>query len=739
MAYSVLGVEFVTNSTELVGINSCGILNNLYVGELVSVDSTTGILTAAEFFGDGSGLTGILTTGSQAGEIGILTVFSILDVEGDAQVAGLSTFGGNVKMDTDLEVAGETTTGSFKFTGAPAAQTVASITDDLDNSAGGDQLVTAEAAKNYVDSQIGAQNQLLFEGDTGNQGDIDLAALEVFTLAGTANQIESNVGVGAGNTITYAISSTLQLPGSLAFGAGPAVTSISVDGALVGATNAELASSLAVKTYVDNAVGGGGTTDLTIRNLEVTGLSTVQGAASFESTVSIENSLTLTTGPLLMPGPANNGVIGGTLSVNGAGVALQVPNEAQVGSLTINSTQTVNNVSTDGTFATPINSNLVSELAIKTYVDNAVGGGGTTDLEVRNLEVTGLSTFSSDVEMQANLSVTSQTTTGSFLTGDLTFSGGAQSPVDDITTDLTVSATGTELPTAEATKNYVDSQIGAQNQLLFQGDTGLQGDIDLAALEVFTLAGTTNQIESTVGVGAGNTVTYSISSTLQLPGTLAFAAGQAVNEITTDGTLATAADAQLASALAIKTYVDAQVGANNQLTFAGDAGTGEIDLATETFSINGTASQVETNVPGAGQGNVIDVSLSDTLILPGTLQVDDTVTINATVDVTGTVNATDFNTTSDLNRKTNLQPIEGALDKVGQLRGLTFDWKDGQGTSAGVIAQEVEAVLPEAVRTCSDAQGQFKAVNYNAVMGLLVEAIKDLQAEVADLRLKCIS
>jgi hypothetical protein len=97
---------------------------------------------------------------------------------------------------------------------------------------------------------------------------------------------------------------------------------------------------------------------------------------------------------------------------------------------------------------------------------------------------------------------------------------------------------------------------------------------------------------------------------------------------------------------------------------------------------------------------------------------------------TGTVTAVDFNSTSDINLKENIHTVGNALEITEQLRGVSFDWKETGRSSYGVIAQELEAVLPELVK-----QGEVKSVNYNGIIGVLIEAIKELKKEIADLRL----
>jgi hypothetical protein len=96
-----------------------------------------------------------------------------------------------------------------------------------------------------------------------------------------------------------------------------------------------------------------------------------------------------------------------------------------------------------------------------------------------------------------------------------------------------------------------------------------------------------------------------------------------------------------------------------------------------------------------------------------------------------TVTAADFNSTSDINLKTNVNTVENSLDIVNSLRGVSFDWKSNGKTSYGVIAQELEQVLPDLVTT-----NENKSVNYNGLVGVLLQAVKELSAEVQELKSK---
>ena len=91
---------------------------------------------------------------------------------------------------------------------------------------------------------------------------------------------------------------------------------------------------------------------------------------------------------------------------------------------------------------------------------------------------------------------------------------------------------------------------------------------------------------------------------------------------------------------------------------------------------------------------------------------------------------------SDIRLKENIEGIPNALEKVKQIRGVTFtrnDQEDKELRHTGVIAQEVEKVLPEVV---SEDNLGVKNVAYGNMVGLLIEAIKELKQEVDDLKSK---
>ena len=98
---------------------------------------------------------------------------------------------------------------------------------------------------------------------------------------------------------------------------------------------------------------------------------------------------------------------------------------------------------------------------------------------------------------------------------------------------------------------------------------------------------------------------------------------------------------------------------------------------------------------------------------------------------TGTLNSTIYNSLSDENKKKNIKTIGNAIDTINQLNGVEFDWKDTGVKSYGVIAQEIEKILPHLVTM--DDQGN-KSVNYNGLFGFLINAIKEQQKQIDDLK-----
>ena len=170
--------------------------------------------------------------------------------------------------------------------------------------------------------------------------------------------------------------------------------------------------------------------------------------------------------------------------------------------------------------------------------------------------------------------------------------------------------------------------------------------------------------------------------------------------VDTAGTQDTSGNAATASGLKL----------NNNSILDGD------DVASKNY----VAAAVLNSTPDLSTALAIDGSNAMTGNLSGT-----------TASFSGIVNAQSFNATSDIALKQDISVIDNALEMINNLNGISWNWKNDGTASMGVSAQDVEAVAPELV-----GQGEYKSVNYNGLVGVLVEAVKTLSAEVRELKNK---
>lgn len=94
------------------------------------------------------------------------------------------------------------------------------------------------------------------------------------------------------------------------------------------------------------------------------------------------------------------------------------------------------------------------------------------------------------------------------------------------------------------------------------------------------------------------------------------------------------------------------------------------------------------------------------------------------------ITCVDLNSTSDAALKQNITPVDNAIELISQITGVAFDWAQDQRSSVGVLAQDVESVLPELV----GSNEGHKTVNYNGLVGVLIQAVKELSEEVKALK-----
>ena len=192
--------------------------------------------------------------------------------------------------------------------------------------------------------------------------------------------------------------------------------------------------------------------------------------------------------------------------------------------------------------------------------------------------------------------------------------------------------------------------------------------------------------------------------------------------------------------------VQGPAGFNGSVGFTGSVSTvqGPIGFSgsrgfSGSVGFTGSASTVQGPIgfTGSGYGTTASVQLGSLGV--GTAASGTTGEIRATNEITAYYS-------SDKNLKTNIAPIENALDKIRSLSGVMFDWTDEYIESrggedgyfvrkhdTGVIAQDVQAVLPEVVAIREDGT---LAVKYEKMMGLVIQAINELANQVDEIKQK---
>jgi hypothetical protein len=156
---------------------------------------------------------------------------------------------------------------------------------------------------------------------------------------------------------------------------------------------------------------------------------------------------------------------------------------------------------------------------------------------------------------------------------------------------------------------------------------------------------------------------------------------------------------------------------NDTLTLvAGTNITITTNAATDSITIN--ASEVDTLATVTGRG----ATTSTNSTFSGGINLSSSDITNG-----GTITATDFNTTSDMRLKDNITAVQNPLDILAAISGVQFNWKSNGKEAVGVLAQEIEKVLPQIVNTNADG---YKAVSYDSLIPILIEAIKELAAKV---------
>ena len=494
-----------------------------------------------------------------------------------------------------------------------------------------------------------------------------------------------------------------------------------------------------VTTVADVAIGG---------NLTVTGNATINGNLTFGDSAADSVSFGADILTNLIPDGTTQDL--GSLAKQWRN--LYIDGQAQIDDL-VADTADINGGSIDGT---TIGANNASTI-IGTTVQATTGFTGNVTGNVTG-DLTGNADTATALE-------TARTIAGQ------SFDGTANITIAP--TDLTgVTATAAEI-------NKLDGFTGVVADLNYAKDLRATGVTATEFDKLDGLAATTTELNLLSGLTASTTelnkldgVTASTSELNLLDGVTATTAElNYVDGVTSN--IQTQLNAKQATITGAATTIDdANLTANRALI---SNGSGKVAVSavtsTELGYLDGVTSNIQTQINNAGitysAGSGLDLSGSNVFSVEADLRdgithigrsTSDYIAIGTTTIDFVLDGATDmrlendgdlhvegdvvgFSTTiSDKRLKYDIEKIDGALDKVSQLSGYTFSYNKNGKRSAGVIAQEVEKVLPSAVENKSLAihtgeEGvEYKTVKYDQLHGLLIEAIKELKAEIEELK-----
>ena len=158
-----------------------------------------------------------------------------------------------------------------------------------------------------------------------------------------------------------------------------------------------------------------------------------------------------------------------------------------------------------------------------------------------------------------------------------------------------------------------------------------------------------------------------------------------------------------------------------------NAGTNEVVFSypnnSNTVTFRGSVSANSFSTPGGL--NASGIVTASSFSTPGGLS------ISGDLNVSGIVTASDFNSTSDENLKYDIKKVENSIHLLNEINGVKFKWKSNNKSSIGVIAQEVEKVFPELI-----SNGEVKSINYNGLIGVLIEAVKTQSIQINILQIE---
>ena len=376
----------------------------------------------------------------------------------------------------------------------------------------------------------------------------------------------------------------------------------------------------------------------------------------------------------------------------------------------------------------------VSNTGIVTYYGDGSGLTLITNSSLVNSTISGRS-------LGTNLR---NLTPGNYITGS-TYNGGT---ARTFAVDATSSNTASKVVARDGNGDFSSRFITATE---FRKSNGTSSQFLMAD-------GSVNSTSYITDASVGNgRLTLSAGTGVSLSATPRFDANQSTNKtitVSTNGTSSNTANTLVLrngnGGISIGALSAASANLSGNITASGFLVSGQSGFLkadgtvdTTTYLSNGNIKDPQITLTASGNGFSLGTTQSFTLNQADAATV--AFSINSTTNNTGStlvfrdengdfaardISARNFDTTSDATLKTDILKVDNALDILESISGVSFKWKRTGEKSMGIIAQEVEEVLPELINNSSS----YKAVNYNGLIAVLIESIKELKQEIKELK-----
>ena len=724
-----------------VGIGTTALTEKLNVNGNVNI---SGILTATSFVGSGVSLTGLIPNAIVGVNSSVYNYF-LLSTQASGSISSISAsvdyiiFNPAAKylgIGTDNPTAGLDVNGTGRFAGtvtAPNFQGTATTANNVSSTININTSGIITSTGGFVGNLTGTattatklQNTRTFEitGDVvgaavsfDGTGNVSIAATiqpnsvglgtdttgdYVQSISGVANQINVTGGTGEGSTLTVGFAANPTIPG-----------------------NVTIANDLQVNNNLNvngNITIGGTSAYILVDSFRVSDADIILGFTTNSSNQDASNDTTANHGGISIASTEGSPLI----NLNIAGIETLPPTYKKIMWFKA------------GAFA-----GLNTDAWLSNY---AIGIGSTqfpsgTRLAAGNVQFT-----QNDLAVVRNINSSGIISASSFVGDGSGLSGITASSIVGVATYATSSGIATNLKGGAGGsipyQSDVDTTVFLANGTsgyVLQANGGTSAPTWVPAAPSAAITGLTIRDEGSI-VGTGSSISA-----------INFVGSNIVATATGSGATITIADNLVGTGLSITGIVTATSFRGNGSQITDVSATYATNAGISTSVIGGISSVTQLQVTGIStftNGPILVGTATSTGTAAQPLQVTGGAYVSGNVGIgttnptsklhvvgnayiTGVTTSTDFDSLSDLNLKTNIQQIEDSLSKVIQIRGVTFKWKDTNRSSAGVIAQEVENVLPELVNG-----EETKTVNYNGMIGALVEAVKELKVENDILREK---